>query len=121
MEDSHAVGRFRIDPERSTVTVAARPRLTDGPGAAVRSVDGTVELDGHRVVEGRLVVTLDGDPTPSAAIDLDHRSGEVSTGPDGDLVLHGRADRPAGSFGLSGPPLLNPTLQLRWRLVLRPA
>ena len=111
---------FTIDSDRSSVTAVARPRLTDGPGASVHSVAGTVELDGDAVVGGSLTVTLDGGGGPTASIDLSSIPAEVSTGPDGETVLVGRADRPAGAFGLGGPPLLNPTVQLRWRLVLLP-
>ena len=121
MRDSHAVTHYTVDPERSSISVVARPRLTTGPGASVRSVSGTVELDRGAIRQGSLTVTLDGDPAPSAVIDLAGAYGEVTPGPEGKTVLVGRADRPAGAFGLTGPPLLNPTLQFRWRLVLLPA
>ena len=120
MRDSHAVAYYTIDPERSSLTVVARPRLTDGPGATVRSVAGTARIEGDTIVAGSLDITLDGEPAPTARIDLAATATTVGTGPDGEPVLVGRADRPAGAFGLSGPPLLNPTLQLHWRLVLRP-
>ena len=112
---------FTIDSDRSSVTAVTRPRLTDGPGASVHSVAGRVELDGQAVARGSLTVTLDGDGGPTAEIDLSGTPAEVSIDPEGETVLVGRADRPAGAFGLAGPPLLNPTVQLRWRLVLLPA
>jgi len=115
------VASFTIDSDRSSVTAVTRPRLTNGPGASVHSVAGTVDLDGEVVVQGALTVTLDGDGGPTAVIDLSSTPAELSTGPEGETVLVGRVDRPAGAFGLAGPPLLNPTLQLRWRLVLLPA
>ena len=114
------MARYTIDPARSHVTVVTRPRLGAGAGAAVRSLEGTVELDAGVVRVGGLTVTLEGNPAPSAEIDLAAVPGELGPGPDGETVLVGRADRPAGVFGLTGPPLLNPTLQFRWRLVLVP-
>ena len=73
-------------------------------------------------------MTFEGDPgSPpvSADIDLDGTAAELAPDlepgvPDGTLVLRGRTTRPAGAFGLAGPPLLNPTIQISWRLVLAP-
>jgi hypothetical protein len=114
------VAHYLIDADASRVSVVARPRLSDGPGAVVRAIDGAVELADGSVAHGALTITLEGDPPPSATLDLGALPAMVTSGPGGETVLEGRTDRPAGAFGLAGPPLLNPTLQLRWRLVLVP-
>jgi len=121
------VTAFTVDPEHSTVTVLARPRLVAGPGPLPASVTGEVEIADSGTVTGSLVVTLDDDDGSShdgadrqATIDLDGTTLELGSTPDGRRLLQGRADRAATAFGLTGSPLLNPTLQLRWRLVLQP-
>ena len=118
---------FTVDPEHSTVTVLARPRLVAGPGPLPASVTGEVEIADSGTVTGSLVVTLDDADGSShdgadrqATIDLDGTTLELGSAPDGRRLLQGRADRAATAFGLTGSPLLNPTLQLRWRLVLQP-
>ena len=118
---------FTVDPEHSTVTVLARPQLVAGPGPLPASVTGEVEIADSGTVTGSLVVTLDDDDGSShegadrqATIDLDGTTLELGSAPDGRRLLQGRADRAATAFGLTGSPLLNPTLQLRWRLVLQP-
>jgi hypothetical protein len=117
--------RYVVDPDRSTVSAVARPSLGDGPGATVVAVSGTVDVADDRA-SGSITVTLAGDPPPTADIDLAGTRAELSadldpSSPDGSLVLQGRTSRAAGAFGFAGPPLLNPTVLLRWRLVLAPA
>jgi len=118
------MARYVVDPDRSTVSAVTRPTLGDGPGPAVVAVAGTVEVVGDRP-SGSITVTLAGDPPAMAEIDLAGTRAELSadldpSSPDDALVLQGRTSRAAGAFGLAGPPLLNPTVLLRWRLVLAP-
>jgi hypothetical protein len=119
------MARYVVDPERSTVDAVTRPMLDRRSVPVVTAVAGTVEVDGD-LPSGTITVTFDGTPPSVAEIDLDGTRPELA--PDlepgvveGALVLRGRASRPAGAFGLTGPPLLNPTIQLSWRLVLAPA
>jgi hypothetical protein len=115
------VARFTVDPDRSTVTVVDRPRLDPAEGPRPASVTGEVEVTDDGSVLGTLRIALDTDPHAPAAIDLADTAAELTAGTDGLPVVQGRTSRPAGAFGLTGSPLLNPTVQLRWRLVLRPA
>jgi len=115
------VAWFTVDPDRSTVTVVDRPRLDPAEGPRPASVTGAVEITDDGAVHGTVHIALDADPGTRTAIDLAETAPEVTTGPDGVPVVVGRASRPAGSFGLTGSPLLNPTVQMRWRLALRPA
>jgi hypothetical protein len=110
------VAAYRVDPDRSSVTAVLRP-TADRPLAA--TIRGTVEVD------DRAPSTLDGtvhlaltDPPGEVALDVSSTRPELDRGPDGELLLRGSATRPAGAFGLTGPPLLNPTVVLRWRAVL---
>src|SRR3954447_6249946 len=117
--------RYVVDPDRSMVNAVARPSLGDGPGATVLSVAGTVDVVADRP-SGSITVTLAGDPPVTTEIDLAGTRAELSTdldpsGPGDTLVLRGRTSRAAGAFGMAGPPLLNPTILLSWRLVLAPA
>jgi hypothetical protein len=114
------VARYVVDPVRSTVSAITRPALGGGPGPAVASVTGRVDVVGNEPA-GSITVTLEGPPAATARIDLEDTTPEVTPGADGTLVLQGGTSRPAGAFGLIGPPLLNPTVLLRWRLVLAPA
>jgi len=118
------VARYLVDPDRSTVTVVPRPRLTDTSGPLPASVTGEVDISDGGTVTGSLQITLDGDVGGSgqqATIDLAGTTLELKPAPDGEhLLLHGRAIRSAGTFGLAGSPLLNPSLELRWRLALTP-
>lgn len=116
--DSATVARYRVDPDRSTVTAVARPALEGRNGTTVAEVTGIVDVGDDGSTSGSITVTLAGDPPARAEIPLAGTGSELATGHDGDLVLHGRTSRPAGAFGRAGPPLLNPTLLLRWRLVL---
>lgn len=120
MPDSATVARYRVDLDRSTVTAVARPALDGRPGPTVGAVTGTVDVADDGSVSGAITIALEGDQPATAVIPLAGSGAELSTGPDGELVLHGRTSRPAGAFGLAGPPLLNPTLLLRWRLALLP-
>ena len=113
------MARYQIDSDRSTVSAVARPALGHDPGPSVASVAGTVEVvDDHAT--GSIIITLEGHPAPCAEIDLGNTRAEVATDADGGLVLRGRTSCPAGVFGLTGPPMLNPTVLLRWILVLTP-
>jgi hypothetical protein len=124
MSDSGPVTRFLVDPARSSVTAVMRPAL-GGAGARRASATGEVYLTDQGISTGSITVTLDAeeppDSTRAAVIALDPANNELSEGPDGEPVVQGRTSRPAGAFGLVGPPLLNPTVQLRWHLVLLPA
>jgi len=117
--------RYVVDPDRSSVSAVARPSLGPGPGATVVAVSGTVDVVADRP-SGSITVTLAGDPPARAEIDLADTRAELTadldpSSPDDALVLRGRTSRAAGAFGLAGPPLLNPTIQISWRLVLAPA
>ncbi len=115
--------RYRIDPDRSTVTAVARPML-DGHGALEATIAGRLDVveadgdDGSRIV-GQVRIRL-ASGSAELALDVDDTSPEVEVDHDGLSVLRGSANRPAGAFGLTGPPLLNPTIVLRWRAVLVP-
>ena len=127
--------RFHIDPERSSVTAAVRPQMglpnlpaTIGGelGLDVAAVD-EVEAGTARAIErgelaGVVQISLDGQPPASIdlALAAADSSAELSRGPDGELVLRGQRSSPADAFGIVGPPLVNPTLLLSWRLVLSP-
>ena len=82
---------------------------TDGVGSPAPS--GTVRL-GVTTVEGQAPVVLE--------VDLGATGPELDRGRDGELVLRGSITRPAIELGQLGPPLLNPTIVLRWRAVLVP-
>jgi hypothetical protein len=120
------VARFRVDPDRSTVTVVDRPRLDPADGTRPATVTGEVEVTDAGEIRGSVAITLvdgdgrGGDAGATVTIDLAGTTPELTTGPDRRPVVHGRASRPAGAFGLTGSPLLNPTVQLRWRLSLIP-
>jgi len=105
--------RYRVDPERSEVSAVLRPRL-DGTGPLAAVVSGTVDVPS---LTGSLQLAVGG-----RTVDLDVAGTvpELDTGRDGEVLLRGSAERPAGAFGLTGPPLLNPTVLLRWRAVLVP-
>jgi hypothetical protein len=126
------VTRYRIDPARSSITATVRPPM--GRPTVPASVTGEVALDADGGahpsprplaagdLHGHLEVSLDGQPPVS--IDLARAAAdaaaELSHGPDGEVVLRGQRSAPAGAFGILGPPLLNPTVVLSWRLVLAP-
>jgi hypothetical protein len=129
------VVRFRVDPERSSVTAVVRPQM--GLPALPATVDGHVDLDptaigaaeggpGRAVEPGELVgvvqISLDGQPPTEIdlALAAADTSAELSRGGDDELVLRGQRSAPADAFGILGPPLVNPTLLLSWRLVLHP-
>jgi hypothetical protein len=114
------VARFTVDPERSTITVVARPQLVPSQSPIPAAVTGEVEVTHDGEVTGSLVVTLDADPARRATIDLEGTSIDVRPGPGGEAIVRGRTDRAAATFGLAGSPLLNPTIQMRWHLVLLP-
>ena len=138
---------YVVDPARSSIVAVVRPRM--GPATLPATVTGLVELvdglfdgsldqsadelgaaprtDGaHRIEPGQLAgtieVSLDGQPP--VAIDLalaatDTRA-ELTRNHDDELVLVGQRTAPAGAFGIVGPPLINPSIVLTWRLVLDP-
>ncbi len=119
------MARYVVDPVRSSMTATTRPMLDRRSVPVVTAVTGTIDVVDD-VPSGTITVTLGSEPPTVAEIDL------AGTGPelapdlepgmvDGGLVLRGRASRSAGAFGMTGPPLLNPTIQLSWRLVLAPA
>lgn len=122
VRDSTAVTRYLVDPARSTVSAVVRPVLGDDTGPPVTAVSGTIDVDGDRP-SGTITVTFDGRGSNRTALDLDleDTQAELTTDTDGMLVLHGRTSRPAGVLGLTGPPMLNLTVLMRWRLVLVPA
>ena len=109
---------YRVDPDRSSVTAVLRP---DGQGALPATIRGVVEVDeqSSSAVRGTVHVALD-DPPAEVALDVSSTRPELDRGADGELVLRGSTTRPAGAFGLTGPPLLNLTVVLRWRAVLVP-
>lgn len=115
--------RFRIDPVRSTVTAVVRPML-DGRGPLEATIAGVVEVsepdgDHPSPVVGEIHIRLV-DGSTELALRAADTSPEVEVDHDGLTILRGSADRPAGVVGLTGPPLLNPTVVLRWRAVLEP-
>jgi hypothetical protein len=136
------VARYRVDPDRSEVSAVARPALGEGPLAA--TITGSVEIadvaghgepadvaghDEHaarvddRPLAGsvRISVAVPGHPSAGVIeVDLAATRPELDRGPDGDVLLRGSTTRPATEFGQFGPPLLNPTIVLRWRAVLVP-
>ena len=115
---------YVVDPERSSLTATTRPMLDRRSVPVATGVTGVVDVvDG--VPTGTITVTLEGKSPTVAEIDLVGTSPELTTDLEpgvieGALVLRGRASRPAGAFGVTGPPLINPTIQLSWRLVLAP-
>jgi len=119
------VAHFTVDADRSTITVLARPRLAPDERPIPATVTGAVDVADDATVTGSLMVTLEVDPvrgsTPPVSIDLDGTSVARRSGPADETVIEGRVDRAAAQFGRAGSPLLNPTIQLRWRLVLLPA
>jgi len=116
------VARYRLDPERSTVSAVLRPQLdTDSAiTATIRGEISVVDGDDPALATGTVRIALAA-ADHEVPFDLPDTHPEIDRGPDGELVLRGSASRPAGSFGITGPPLLNPTLVLRWRAVLVPA
>ena len=98
--------RLTVDADRSTITVIARPRLAPDEGPIPATVTGAVDVADDGTVTGSLMVTLAG------------TSVVRQSGPADETVIEGRIDRPAAQFGRAGSPLLNPTIQLHWRLVL---
>jgi hypothetical protein len=119
------MARFTVDSDRSTITVLARPRLAPDERPIPATVSGVVDVADDGTVTGSLVVTLEADPaggtTPPVSIDLDRTSLARRSGPADETVIEGRIDRAAAQFGRTGSPLVNPTIQLRWRLTLLPA
>jgi hypothetical protein len=119
------VASYVVDPERSTVSAMPRPRL-DGTGSLSARISGQVELPSTEPgpasdAAGSVVIEVAGAPRPQVRIDLAASGPEVGRDHEDRLVLDGSAIVPAGDFGLRGSPLLNPTILLRWRLVLEPA
>jgi hypothetical protein len=119
------MARYLVDPERSSTTATTRPMLDRRTVPVVTSVAGTITVIDD-VPSGTIAVTIAGEPPTVVEIDVADSRPELSVDlepgvVDGTLVLRGRTSRPAGAFGLTGPPLLNPTIQLSWRLVLTPA
>ena len=124
-----AMATYFVDPARSEVTAVTRPMLGDRSGPWTLDVTGTVEVVDDQP-SGKIALSFTGDEVRDqrAATEIDLAGTGPELGPDlepgvpeGALVLRGRTSRPAGLFGLAGPPLINPTVQLRWRLVLVPA
>jgi hypothetical protein len=113
---------YEIDPERSTATAVRRPPI-ETEGSIPARVSGEVSFDDEDPTigpSGTIEVTIADRASRPVAIDLAKAAWDLGTDERGAVVLHGRATRPAGAFGLGGPPLLNPTVQLSWRLVLVP-
>jgi hypothetical protein len=110
--------RYRLDPVGSEISAVVRPAV----GRRVQlsaSISGAVEVPssapGPVAATGILHVAVD-----DTMVDLDVATTrpELDVGRDGELLLRGSAQRPAGAFGLAGPPMLNPTVVLRWRAAL---
>jgi hypothetical protein len=117
------VTAYRIDPDRSTVTAVARPML-DGRGALAATMTGRVEVgathaDDQPTVVGEIHIRLDEGPS-ELDLDVTGTRPEIDVDRDGLTILRGSATRPVGALGLTGPPLLNPTIVLRWHAVLVP-
>jgi hypothetical protein len=112
------VTRYRIDPERSSVSAVARPAL-DGHGPLEATITGRVDIDDERRIDGEVDIRLV-DGRSELVLDVVNTSPEVDVDRDGTTLLRGSASRPVGAFGLTGSPLLNPTVVLRWRAVLIP-
>lgn len=113
---------YAIDPERSTATAVRRPQLDDA-GAMTGTVRGEVELDGDDPTvapTGQIEITLADPGARPVIIDVADTAWDLLHDERGEPVLYGRATRPTGAVGLAGPPLLNPVVQLSWRLVLVP-
>ncbi len=99
----------------------ARPALGDDPLAA--SITGLVEVAEHRPPTGTARISVTGPgQAPAGTIDLDLAGTrpELDRNPHGELLLRGSASRPATEIGRPGPPLVNPTIVLRWRALLVP-
>ncbi len=116
---------YVVDPERSTVSVVPRPHI-DGAGPLSATISGRVELTSSEPgpasnAVGSVVIDVARVPRPQLRIDLAASGPELTRDHDDQLVLDGSAVLPAGDLGLRGSPLLNPTILLRWRLVLLPA
>jgi hypothetical protein len=116
------VAGYAIDTERSTVTGVRRPQL-DNAGAIAGRARGDVEFDAEDAATapvGQIEITLSDPSARPITIDLAESPWDVLTDERGDPVLYGRATRAVGELGLTGPALLNPVIQLSWRLVLIP-
>jgi len=114
------VPAYRVDPARSTVTAVLRSGTERRLDATIRGrllVD-----DDDTAISGTLQVAVSDADTAARGLELDvsTTAPELDRDPEGHLVLRGAASRPAGSFGIAAPPLLNPTVVLRWRAVLVP-
>jgi hypothetical protein len=113
------VTEYRVVPEESSVSAVLRPVL-DGRAVLTATIDGRIELDDpSSAPRGTVRIRLDG-TTDELVLDVSTTVPEVDRGPAGEVLLRGSTTRPAGTFGLAGPPLLNPTVVLRWRAVLAP-
>jgi hypothetical protein len=99
------------------VSAVLRPDV-DGHGPLTATIDGQVEVGD--VPHGALQVSV-AETGREVVLDVSDTNAEVEGEGDGERVLRGSATRPAGAFGLIGPPLLNPTVVLRWRATLVPA
>ena len=127
--------RYVVDPAGSHVSAVLRPAGATRPRATVvdgevslglgAEIDPEIDLGGGHEPRGTLTVQVELDPdgagTPpvTVTVEVGGARAAVDTGIDGTPVLHGSATLPAGAVGLNGPPLINPSLVLRWRLALR--
>ncbi len=99
----------------------ARPAL--GEGALAATITGQVVVADRTPGEGTVhlsVTGVGGESGATVEVDVAHTRPELDRGPDGELLLRGSVTRPAAELGRPGPPLLNPTVVLRWRAVLVP-
>ncbi len=113
---------YVIDPERSTVTGVRRPQLDDS-GAITGTARGDVDLDVEdrgTAPFGQIEITLADPAARPITVDVAQEPWDIVADPDGQPVLYGRTTRAVGELGLTGPALLNPVIQLSWRLVLTP-
>jgi hypothetical protein len=119
------VERHRVVEEGSWVTAVLRPTF-DGRSLLEATITGEVTATGPAGADGS-APAIDGVVTialrePPVALELDVATTEpeLERTPDGGLFLRGTATRPAAVIGAALPPLLNPTILLRWRATLVP-
>jgi hypothetical protein len=111
--------RYRIDPDRSEISAVLRPQVDSSPNPRPATIAGVLDVSATGDLSGHVIVTVG----ESDAVELDVAATrpELEVEHDGQhRLLRGSATRPAGAFGVTGPPLLNPTVVLRWRAVLIP-
>jgi hypothetical protein len=112
---------FRVEADGDELSVVLRPEL-DGRGPLSATMDGLVAAQGDpptSVLGGSVQVHVVDTDRP-LVFDVRTTRPELDVDGDGVLLLRGSATRPATSLGLTAPPLVNPTVVLRWRARLLP-